>query len=230
MYFPFYFSIYDWMYILPGLLLGLWAQYKVKSAYEKYSRVGSYAGRPASEVARNILVENNNGGVRVERTEGTLSDHYDPRTDVLRLSEGVYQSNSLAALGIAAHEAGHAMQQMDEYGPMKLRNAVVPVVSLSSQLYFPLFIAGLIFSWKPLMFVGIVVFALSVLFSLITLPVEFNASRRAMTMLETGGYVTREEAPKVKAVLDAAALTYVAAAVTAVLQLLRLLAMARRRD
>ena len=230
MYFPFYFSIYDWMYILPGLLLGLWAQYKVKSAYEKYSRVGSYAGRPASEVARNILVENNNGGVRVERTEGTLSDHYDPRTDVLRLSEGVYQSNSLAALGIAAHEAGHAMQQMDEYGPMKLRNAVVPVVSLSSQLYFPLFIAGIIFSWKPLMFVGIVVFALSVLFSLITLPVEFNASRRAMTMLETGGYVTREEAPKVKAVLDAAALTYVAAAVTAVLQLLRLLAMARRRD
>ena len=230
MYLPFYFSVYDWMYILPGLLLGLWAQYKVKSAYARYSRVASSAGRPASEVARNILVENNNGGVRVERTEGTLSDHYDPRTGVLRLSEGVYHSGSLAALGIAAHEAGHAMQQLEEYGPMKLRSAVVPVVSLSSQLYFPLFIAGLIFSWKPLMFIGIVVFALSVLFSLITLPVEFNASRRAMTMLETGGYVTREEAPKVKAVLDAAALTYVAAAVSAVLQLLRLLALARRRD
>ena len=230
MYFPFYFSVYDWMYILPGLLLGLWAQYKVKSAYARYSSVASSAGRQASEVARNILVENNNGGVRVERTEGTLSDHYDPRTDVLRLSEGVYHSNSLAALGIAAHEAGHAMQQLEEYGPMKLRNAVVPVVSFSSQLYFPLFIAGLIFSWKPLMFIGIVVFALSVIFSLITLPVEFNASRRAMTMLETGGYVTREEAPKVKAVLDAAALTYVAAAVSAVLQLLRLLALARRRD
>ena len=230
MYFPFYFSIYDWMYILPGLLLGLWAQFKVKSAYQKYSRVASNGGRPASDVARSILSENNNGGVRVERTEGTLSDHFDPRTNVLRLSEGVYQSNSLAALGIAAHEAGHAMQQLEEYGPMKLRNAAVPFVSFSSQMYFPLFIAGLIFSWKPLMFVGIVVFALSVLFSLITLPVEFNASRRAMTMLETGGYVTREEAPKVKAVLDAAALTYVAAAVTAVLQLLRLLAMARRRD
>lgn len=230
MYLPFFFSPYDWLYILPGLLLGLWAQYKVRSAYAKYSKVASYDGRPASEVARSILVENNNGGVRVEQTQGMLSDHYDPRTEVLRLSEGVFGSNSLAALGIAAHEAGHAMQQLEEYGPMKLRNAVVPAVSFSSQLYFPLFLVGLIANWEPLMFIGIVVFALSVLFSFITLPVEFDASRRAMTMLETGGYVTREEAPKVKAVLDAAALTYVAAAVTAVLQLLRLLALARRRD
>ena len=230
MYLPFFYSPYDWLYILPGLLLGLWAQFKVKSAYAKYSRVRSISGRPASEVVRDLLRENNNGGVRVELTQGTLTDHYDPRQEVLRLSDGVYNSNSLAALGIAAHEAGHAMQQRDEYGPMKLRNAVVPFVSFSSQLYFPLFIFGLIVNWQPLMFVGILVFALSVLFSFITLPVEFNASRRAMDLLETGGYITREEAPQVKAVLSAAALTYVAAAVTAVLQLLRLLAMARRRD
>lgn len=230
MYLPFFYSPYDWLFILPGLILGLWAQFKVKSAYAKYSRVASYHGRPASEVARQMLVENNNGGVRVEQTQGMLSDHYDPRAEVLRLSEGVYRSNSLAALGIAAHEAGHAMQQQEEYGPMKLRNAVVPIVSFASQLYFPLFLAGLIFSWRPLMFLGILVFALSVLFSFISLPVEYNASRRAMVMLESGGYITREEAPKVKAVLDAAALTYVAAAVTSLLQLLRLLALARRRD
>lgn len=230
MYLPFFYSPYDWLYILPGLLLGLWAQFKVKSAYSKYSKVRSISGRPASEVVRDLLRENNNGGVRVELTQGMLTDHYDPRAEVLRLSDGVYNSNSLAALGIAAHEAGHAMQQRDEYGPMKLRNAVVPVVSFSSQLYFPLFLFGLIVNWQPLMFVGILVFALSVLFSFITLPVEYNASRRAMDLLETGGYITREEAPQVKAVLDAAALTYVAAAVTSVLQLLRLLAMARRRD
>ncbi len=226
----YFYSLYDWWFILPGLILGLWAQYKVRSAYAKYSRVSSYHGRTASEVVRNILSENNNGGVRVEQTQGVLSDHYDPRKEVLRLSEGVYHSSSLAALGIAAHEAGHAMQQKDEYGPMKLRNAVVPIVSFSSQLYFPLFLLGLIFSWEPLMFIGIVVFALTVLFSFITLPVEYNASRRAMAMLESGGFVTREEAPKVKAVLDAAALTYVASAITALLQLLRLLSIARSRD
>ncbi len=230
MYFPFFFSPYDWLFILPGLLLGLWAQAKVKGAYAKYSKVPSQSGQPASQVAKGILTENRNGGVRVEQTGGMLTDHYDPRTEVLRLSEGVYNSSSLAALGIAAHEAGHAMQQLEEYGPMKLRNAVVPVVSFSSQLYFPLFLIGLIANWGPLMFAGIIVFALTVLFSFITLPVEFDASRRAIAMLEAGGHITREESPKVKAVLNAAALTYVAAAITALLQLLRLLMLSRRRN
>lgn len=230
MYFPFFYSPYDWLFILPGLLLGLWAQFKVKSAYAKYSKVRSYQGRPASDVAQELLRDHGNGGVRVELTQGTLTDNYDPRSQVLRLSEGVYNSASLAALGIAAHESGHAMQEKDEYAPLKLRTAAVPIVSFSSQLYFPLFLVGLIASWKPLMFAGIVIFALSVLFSFVTLPVEFNASRRAMEMLTSGGYITRDEEPQVKAVLDAAALTYVAAAVTALLQLLRLLAMARRRD
>lgn len=225
----YYYYLSDWIYILPGLLLGLWAQYKVKSAYSHYARVRSASGRPASEVVEDLLSRNGNGGVRVERIPGTLTDHYDPRSEVLRLSEGVYDSSSLAALGIAAHEAGHAMQKLEEYGPMKLRTAILPVVTLSSQLYFPLFLAGFIFSWEPLLFAGIVFFAVSVVFSLITLPVEFNASSRAMALLESGGYITRDEAPGVKKVLDAAALTYVAAAVTAILQLLRLLALSSRR-
>ena len=215
--------------MLPGLLLGLFAQARVKGAYAKYSRVASRAGVPAARVVDDMLRKNGDGGVRVERTGGTLTDHYDPRSETLRLSEGVYDSTSLAAIGIAAHEAGHALQKRDDYAPLALRSVLVPVVNIGSGLAFPLFLVGLIVSWEPLVFAGILLFSLVVLFSLITLPVEFNASRRAVAMLTAGGYIDQSEVPGVKAVLSAAALTYVASAVTALLQLLRLLLLANSR-
>lgn len=223
---------WDWTYLLliPGVLLGVWAQAKVNGAYRKYSRVGTRLNRPASEVVYDLLRRNGNGEVRVGRVRGELTDHYNPKDETLNLSEGVYGSASVAALGIAAHEAGHAMQKKEGYAPLQLRTAVVPVVNFGSSAAMPLFILGLLFSWKPVIYVGIVLFSLSVLFALITLPVEFDASRRAIRMLTEGGYVTEEERSGVKAVLNAAALTYVAAAVTSLLSLLRLLLIARSRD
>lgn len=222
---------FDWTYllILPGLFLGLWAQSKIKSAYQRYRRVGTRLGRPANEVVADLLRRNGNYAVKVRETSGELTDHYDPRTETLRLSSGVYGSGSIAALGIAAHEAGHAMQKMEDYAPLKLRTAIVPVVNIGSNLAMPLFFLGLLFSWEPLLTLGIVAFGLSVVFSLITLPVEFDASRRAVRMLQDGGYVTSEELTGVQKVLQAAALTYVAAAVTSMLSLLRLLIIARNR-
>lgn len=223
---------YDWTYllILPGLLLGLWAQYRVNSAYREYSRVGTRLGVPASQAVQDLLRRNGNGAVRVGRVSGQLTDHYDPAKEVLNLSEGVYGSTSVAALGIAAHEAGHAMQKKEGYGPLKLRTAAVPVVNIGSSASTPLFLLGLIFSWKPLVYLGIGLFSLSVLFALVTLPVEFDASRRAIRMLTEGGYVTEQERKGVKTVLNAAALTYVASAVTSLLSLLRLVLIARSRD
>lgn len=223
---------FDWTYLLiiPGLLLGIWAQHKVSSAYQKYTRVGTRLGRPASEVVAELLRRNGNSAVRVGRVGGQLTDHYDPGKELLNLSEGVYGSGSVAALGIAAHEAGHAMQKMDGYAPLRLRTAAVPIVNIGSQASTPLFFLGLIFSWQPLVYIGIGLFSLSVVFSLITLPVEFDASNRAIRMLTEGGYVTESERSGVKAVLNAAALTYVAAAVTSILSLLRLVLIARSRD
>lgn len=222
---------FDWTYllVLPGLFLGLWAQARIKSAYQKYMRVGTRLGAPASDVVADLLRRNGNYAVKVRETSGELTDHYDPRSETLRLSSGVYRSGSVAALGIAAHEAGHAMQKMEDYAPLKLRTAIVPVVNIGSNLAMPLFVLGLIFSWEPLLTLGIVAFSLSVAFSLITLPVEFDASRRAVRMLQDGGYVTGEELTSVQKVLQAAALTYVAAAVTSMLSLLRLLILARNR-
>lgn len=223
---------FDWTYflIIPGLLLGMWAQHKVNSAYQEYSRVGTRLGRPASEVVAELLRRNGNSAVRVGRVGGQLTDHYDPGKELLNLSEGVYGSGSVAALGIAAHEAGHAMQKLEGYAPLKLRTAAVPVVNIGSRASTPLFLLGLVFSWQPLVYIGIALFSLSVLFSLITLPVEFDASNRAIRMLTEGGYVTESERSGVKAVLNAAALTYVASAVTSILSLLRLLMIARSRD
>lgn len=223
---------WDWTYflILPGLLLGLWAQAQVKGAYATYSRKPTRMGRPACEVVDELLRRNGNNRVRIACTSGQLTDHYNPADETLNLSEGVYGSSSVAALGIAAHEAGHAMQKLEGYAPLRLRSAVVPVVNIGSSLSTPLFILGLIFSWKPLVTVGIVLFSLSVLFALVTLPVEFNASQRAVRMLAEGGYVTQDEEDGVRKVLRAAALTYVAAAVTSLLSLLRLLLIARDRD
>ena len=223
---------FDWTYILiiPGLLLGLWAQHRVQSAYQEYSRVATRLGRPASEIAADLLRRNGNHAVRVGRVSGQMTDHYDPGKEVLNLSEGVYGSASVAALGIAAHEAGHAMQKQEGYAPLKLRTAAVPVVNIGSTASTPLFVLGLIMAWQPLVYIGIALFSLSVVFSLITLPVEFDASKRAIRMLTEGGYITESERGGVKAVLNAAALTYVAAAVTSIMSLLRLLLIARSRD
>lgn len=227
--YPYYF---DWTYILiiPGLLLGLWAQYQVNSAFSRYSRVQTRLGRPACEVVSDLLQRNGNNQVVVQRVSGNLTDFYDPSKETLNLSENVYASSSVAALGVAAHEAGHAMQKRDNYAPLKFRSAAVPVVNIGSNMAMPLFVLGLIFSWKPLVTLGIAAFSLSVIFALITLPVEFDASRRAVRMLQDGGYVTADELTGVQKVLRAAALTYVASAVTSLLSLLRLILIARRRD
>jgi len=223
---------YDWTMILviPGLLLGLWAQFKVKSAFDKYQRVLSRSGYTADGVARLLLNRANCDHVSIQQTKGSLTDHYDPRTNVLRLSQTVYGSGSVAAIGVAAHECGHAMQHQEGYAPLKLRSALVPVVNLGSNLYFPIFLLGIVFSWEPLVYAGIACFGLTLLFSLVTLPVEFNASSRAIRVLREGGYLGEEELNGAKAVLDAAALTYVASAISSLLQLLRLLIIARRND
>ena len=178
----------------------------------------------------NMLRQESADHVVISRTSGQLTDYFDPRTDTLRLSDGVYGSASVAALGIAAHEAGHALQKQQGYPFLSLRSLMVPAVNIGSTLAWPIFVLGLIFSWDPLVNAGIVLFGLVVLFSLVTLPVEFDASRRAMAMLAGSGYLTQDEQKGVKAVLSAAALTYVASFVSALLQLFRLITIARRRD
>ncbi|MCI6375705.1 MAG: zinc metallopeptidase [Clostridiales bacterium] len=224
---------YDPTYLLliPGLLLALYAQIKVSDTYSKWKRVSTRSRMTGAEMARLILDGNGCGDVRIERVAGKLTDHYDPQDGVLRLSNEVYSSDSVAAIGIAAHEAGHAIQDAQSYAPMRIRAALVPVANIGSNAAIPLFMLGLIFSWQPLLKIGILCFALAVLFYLVTLPVEFNASGRAVALLGDG-YLTDEELRGVKKVLSAAALTYVAAALQALLQLLRLvvLAGARRRD
>ena len=222
---------YDWTYLLiiPGLLLGLWAQFKVKGAYAEYSKIPTRLGRNAASVVDDLLRRNGNNKVRIGRVSGELTDHYNPADETLKLSEGVYGSSSIAALGIAAHEAGHAMQKHENYAPLALRTAIVPAVNICSGLSTPLFFLGLIMSWEPLLTLGIILFAASTVFALVTLPVEFNASNRAVAMLTEGGYVSREEERGVRKVLNAAALTYVAAAVTSLLSMLRLVMIANRR-
>lgn len=222
---------YDWTYLLiiPGLILGIWAQSKVKRAYAEYSRIPTRLGRSAATVVDDLLRRNGNNKVRIGRVNGELTDHYNPSNETLNLSDGVYASNSIAALGIAAHEAGHAMQKHDGYAPLKLRTAIVPAVNVCSGLSTPLFFLGLLMSWEPLLTLGIILFAASTVFALVTLPVEFNASSRAVAMLVNGGYVSGEEEKGVRKVLNAAALTYVASAVTSLLSLLRLVMIANRR-
>lgn len=222
---------YDWTYLLiiPGLLLGLWAQFKVKNTYAEYSRIPTRLGRNAASVVDDLLRRNGNNKVRIGRVSGELTDHYNPADETLKLSDGVFGSSSIAALGIAAHEAGHAMQKHENYAPLALRTAIVPAVNICSGLSTPLFFLGLIMSWEPLLTLGIILFAASTVFALVTLPVEFNASNRAVAMLTEGGYVSGEEERGVRKVLNAAALTYVVAAVTSVLSLLRLVMIANRR-
>ncbi len=225
---PFYY--YDWTMILviPGLLLGLYAQFKVKSTFDRYSRVRTRSGLTAEEAARMLLNRGGSANVTISRVNGSLTDHYDPRSNTLRLSDSVYGSDSVAAVGVAAHECGHALQEHDGYGLLKLRSALVPVVNIGSSLYLPIFMAGLLFSWEPLQTVGILCFGLTLLFSLVTLPVEINASKRALGMLD--GVLEAEELQGAKAVLSAAALTYLASVISSALQLLRLILISRSRN
>ena len=231
MYWPFF---YDWTYILliPALILSMWAQFRVSSTFSRFSKVRASSGMTATQMAEQLLHAEGVYDVSVERTRGNLTDHYDPKNMVLRLSDSTANSTSVAALGVAAHEAGHVLQHRDGYAPLMLRTAAVPVVNIGSNLSWPLFVAGLIFSWEPLLYAGIALFALAVLFALITLPVEFNASKLALAALETNGYLQPgEEMRGAKKVLSAAAMTYVASAFMAIMQLLRLLAIAgARRD
>ena len=231
MYFPFF---YDWTYLLliPALLLSLWAQFRVSSTFNRFSKVRASSGMTATQMAEQLLHAEGVYDVSVERTRGNLTDHYDPKNMVLRLSDSTANSTSVAALGVAAHEAGHVLQHRDGYAPLMLRTAAVPVVNIGSNLSWPLFLVGLIVSWEPLVYAGIALFALAVLFAIITLPVEFNASKRALAALEANGYLQPgEEMRGAKKVLSAAAMTYVASAFMAIMQLLRLLAIAgSRRD
>lgn len=213
--------------LLPALILAIYAQYKVRSTYAKYLHVPVQRRITAERAAEAILREAAVSGVKIERTDRTLGDHYDPRTKALRLSAP--GSSSVAAVGVAAHEAGHAIQHAHGYAPLALRSTIVPVASFGSQLAFPLFFVGLFLQSGVLINVGILLFAAAVFFTLVTLPVEFNASRRAVAALSAGGIVTREELGGVKQVLNAAALTYVAAAAMAALQLLSMLMVANRR-
>lgn len=231
MYWPFF---YDWTYILliPALILSMWAQFRVSSTFSRFSKVRASSGMTATQMAEQLLHAEGVYDVSVERTRGNLTDHYDPKNMVLRLSDSTANSTSVAALGVAAHEAGHVLQHRDGYAPLMLRTAAVPVVNIGSNLSWPLFLVGLIVSWEPLVYAGIALFALAVLFALITLPVEFNASKRALAALEANGYLQPgEEMRGAKKVLSAAAMTYVASAFMAIMQLLRLLAIAgSRRD
>jgi len=216
--------------LIPAVILAVYAQWKVKSTYDKFSQVRCSRGYTGAQVARYILDDYRLQKIEVAPTPGDLTDHYDPRTGKLNLSESVYNSSSVAAIGVAAHEAGHAIQDAKSYVPLKLRNGLVPVTNLGTTLAFPLFLLGLFASLPVFMDIGIILFSLAVVFSVVTLPVEFNASRRAIRVLADGNFLTAQELPMAKAVLDAAALTYVAATAMALLNLARLLIMRNQRD
>lgn len=223
--FPFYWDP-TVIILLPALILAFYAQIKVSTTFERYLRVPSRSGLTGADVARRLLSLSGINDVQVEVQGGKLSDFYDPRRKVLKLSSDVYHGRSLAALGVAAHECGHAMQHDEGYVPLAIRNIIVPVAGFGSQMAFPLFFLGLIFRADFLMTLGILLFTAAVIFQLITLPVEYNASSRAIAALEGNEFIGRDEVAPVRKVLSAAALTYVAATLMAIMQLLRLLAIA----
>jgi Zn-dependent membrane protease YugP len=212
-----------YIFVIPAMIFAMWAQAKVRSAYNTYSRLTSRSGRTAVEVAASLLRNAGLGEIRIEKHRGQLTDHYDPRSRTLRLSESTYDSPSVAAVAIAAHEVGHAVQHSVGYAPLAIRNGLVPVAQFTSQAAFPLFFIGLFMNSGFLMDLGIAFFLGAVVFQAITLPVEFNASRRALDMLQVSGYVAPAEVVPVGNMLNAAALTYVAGMAVAVAQLLRLL-------
>jgi uncharacterized protein len=215
--------------LIPAMILSLYAQSKVKSTYNIYSREGLQSGMTGAEVARMVLDRSGLQNVEIERVAGNLTDHYDPRTKVLRLSDEVYSRPTIASAGVAAHEAGHAIQDQVEYAPLKLRSFMVPFASFGSKFSMIIIIIGLIFSFMEMINLGIILFSMVVLFQLFTLPVEFNASSRALAVLGEYRILSDEEVPKAKKVLDAAALTYVAAAFSSIMTLVRLLVLRDRR-
>lgn len=225
---------FDWtiLLVIPAMIFAFWAQFKVQSTYKKYSSFPTRRGMTGAMAARRILDENGLSHVRIEHIRGTLNDHFDPRAGVIRLSDAVHDSKSAAAIGVAAHEAGHAVQHAKGYAPMKLRAAIIPATRFGSMLAIPLFFIGMIMASDYLMLAGIVLYALIALFQLVTLPVEFNASSRAMAVLRSSGMLTEDESSAAREVLTAAALTYVAALVTSLATLLRLVILAggRSRD
>jgi len=207
--------------ILPAFLLSLYAQFKVKSTFNQYSQVRSLRGNTGADVAAALLQRNGMANkVRIEPISGSLSDNYDPRSHTLHLSETVYGNNSIAAIGVAAHEVGHAIQHDQQYGPLELRHAIVPVTNFASSASFPILLVGMFMNSLNLILVGIILFSAVVIFHLVTLPVEFNASRRAVLQLSEAGLISNDEVPMVKKVLGAAALTYLAATLMAVANLL----------
>jgi Zn-dependent membrane protease YugP len=216
--------------IIPALILALYAQFKVQSTYSKYSKVPCSRGYTGAQVARYILDDYRLNDIEVEQMPGSLTDNYDPQARKLRLSSDVYSSNSVAAIGVAAHEAGHAIQDAKGYVPLKLRGGLVPITNVGTTLAFPLFLLGMFANLPQFMDLGIVLFSLAVVFSVITLPVEFNASRRAIRVLADGRFLMSNELGMAKEVLKAAALTYVAATAMAVLNLVRLLILRNQRD
>jgi len=219
--------------MIPAMIIAVWAQIRVKSAYQKYAAIQTRSGMTGAQVAQHILQNANVSNVPIEVTPGEMTDHYDPVKKVLRLSGSVYGGTSIAALGIAAHEVGHAIQDASGYAPMKVRHLVYPISRLGSMLAFPLIFAGFIlnFSFSSVLInLGIWLFTAAVAFTIVTLPVEFNASSRAVQALTAGGYMSQDELRGVQKVLGAAAMTYVAAAAAAVLQLIRFLLIVRGRD
>ena len=237
---PYYYG-FDWTYIviiLPCMLLSLWASSRVNTTFKKYSTQYSLRRLTGADAARRVLSSHGVHNVRIERVSGNLTDHFDPKTNVIRLSDSVYGSTSTAAIGVACHEAGHAVQYAMDYAPIKVRAAIIPLTNFGSRIAMPLILAGILFSTLGmfsdlLVYLGIACFGFSLVFQLVTLPVEFNASRRAMAAIETANLLTEEEQRGAKKTLKAAALTYVAATAVALAQLIRLIAIfgnRRRRD
>ena len=220
---PFFFFDPTMVLLIPCILLALYAQFRVKRAYDEFSQVPSQSGMTGLEVAQRLLRQNGIHDVQVEEVDGTLSDHYDPRAKVVRLSSNIYRGHHLAGLAVAAHEVGHAIQHASGYFPLNLRHAFLPVANIGTMAAFPLFLVGMFFSTPLLMDVGIAFFAATVAFQVVTLPVEFNASSRAMAQLVDGRYLAPQEGQLARKVLNAAALTYVAAAATSLMHLVRLL-------
>lgn len=228
---------WDWtyiIYVLPAVIFAMWASANVNSTFKKYAKIHSRRGITGAEAARRVLDSKGLTNVRIERVSGNLTDHYDPRTNVIRLSDTVYSDTSEAAIGVACHEAGHAMQYAESYAPIKLRNAIIPVTNIGSKLSMPLILIGIFLSYLSdyliiFAYVGIICFAFSTVFQLVTLPTEFNASRRALAAIDDCGILDSEERSGAKKVLSAAALTYVAALAVSLMQLLRLITLVNRR-
>jgi Zn-dependent membrane protease YugP len=223
------FDIYFFILVVPAMIFAFWAQHKVKSSFEKYSRERVTNGMTGAQAAAEVLRQAGVTGVKIEHTPGHLSDHFDPRGNVIRLSDSVYGASTVAAIGVAAHEAGHAIQHAHGYSPMKIRAAIIPISGFGSKLAMPLFVIGIFMQAVGLMYAGIILFSAAALFQLVTLPVEFNASSRAVAALEGNAILTSYELQGSKKVLTAAALTYVAALAVSLAYILRMLAVARRR-